>query len=423
MTLRAEVGTLSSPTSATTQEITVSFGGDTPVAIIMWTTQQTSAGQTTDALFAIGAASSTTARAAIAINAEDGGGSFDEDMYTDNTVVIITTSKAGAVVEQADLSSFSANTVTLSWSGSGVGTAYEYNYLVLGGSGVGASVLFEQSPGTDGIVTYAHGLGATPTALISFNSGHLVSAGQPGLQGLSETSLSVGASDMTTDMTSGSFLAPSSTIGYRNQRAKFIEHVQGTISESATVDSVDATNISLSWDSSAGDQFAEYFFILALTGVQAEVGTYTSPATATTEVVSTAITPQVFLTWGAMALTSTSVESDARFTFGATDGTNNAAAGITLEDSVGGAERFHSATKCLEVYDHADTLLEDASGTISGSDVTLTFSTAAAAANEFIYLALGSMTSSPDGPMPPTIYFASPEAAASVEVVAWKDIR
>lgn len=399
--LLSEVGTLTSPSSATTQAIALSnFGGETPKLIVMWSAVGVSDAYASDALLAMGAAASTSARASVAMNQEDGGTSFDEDRYHDDTVVIAVMNAAGTVIEQADLSSFSADTVTLSWEVVDGSATRHYHYLVLGGTAFEATVLQVLSPTSTGVQNVAHGLSGAPTALLAFSTHGLQAP--PSKDGAAETGFSIGGSDLTTSRYSGIYVSNSSELSSKTQTSNFLSHCQPiTVNETATV-TADATNVILDWTAA---NTAEYYYIVAMLGVEAECGTYTTPTTTGSKVVTTSITPSVFMTWGTMAVSSASVTDDASIVFGASDGTTDACAGVLNTTASGRRLSFSNAV--LKVGDPLGAFFESATlATISGSDVELSFSSAESTTYEMNYLALGDA--------------GAGAISVGVEVVAWR---
>ena len=401
MALLSEVGTLASPTSTGTQAITLtSFGGATPVAVILWSTTRAGNGLSADALFAIGAATSSTNRASVATNQESGGSVFDEDRRHDDTVVITVMNAAGTVIEKADLASFTADTFTLDWE-TVDGTARDYHWCALGGTGVEANVVSLQAPLSTGNQNYAHGLAGAPTALLGFSANNLAAA--PSQDFAAEAGMSLGASDITTDVFSGVFISNSGGGSSRVQSGNFLSHANpATVHEAAVVSSVDGTNITLNWTQVNS---AEYYYILALRGVVAESGTYTSPTSAGTKIVTTSFAPKLFMTFGVQDVASASVEDDARLVFGIGTGSDSACGGLLNRN--GNGEHFSFSNAILKTYDHSQCNEESASLlAFSGNDVQLNFTLAVTALNEFNYLALGDA--------------AGAGTSTNVEVVAWR---
>lgn len=382
----SEVGTLTSPASTGTQSYTHSLGV-APKLIIMSTTGQTADGITTDALFSIGAAVSSSVRTGIAVNREHGAANFDTSRWHDNTVVIVTLTKAGVILEQADLVSFSATQFTLDWEATD-GAAIKYHYALLGGGNFEANVVQHIAPTSpDSSLKVAHGLsGGAPTGAFAFAANNF--AAPPSNDGLGgEATVSLGASDMTDDRFGGIDIFETGP-NTRSQSSKFLSHTQTTITEEAVILSADATDVTLDWEIANS---AEYYYIVFLRGCSVKVGSYTSPASApnTTSISTGLPSPMLFMNWGFMNIASSAVEDDARLIFGLSDGTNNVCTGLLNNTADTDADRFNSAAKCLQVYNHTPTLLEEATAAFSGSMVDVAFTTAESALNEFQYLAIG----------------------------------
>jgi len=349
----------------------------------MWSTGQTADGITTNFLMSVGFATSTTNRATVAGNYPTGGSDLTEDRHHDDTAVIETTSMTPAVVEKADLNAFTDANFSLDWETNSA-AEIQYHYLLIAGEGIEANIVQMVAQTVDATPqSVAHGMTIQPTALLAISTHGLQPA--PSFDSSAETGMTMGASDLTTDRAGSTFGAGG---GARAQTANFLTHAQAAepVVEKATVTSVDATNINLLW--SIADT-AEYYYFLCLSGCSVKVGTYNSPATPATVTVNTGLSSlSGFVTWGIGNPTTALVEDDAFITFGASDGTNNACAGSMLELDDTDADRFNSSSKCLQVYDFAGTELEAATATFSGGDVSVIFSAAESALNEFNYLAI-----------------------------------
>lgn len=384
-------GSFVSPASTTpqTQAIPVSLGGLTPKAVKVWTTQQSTVGVTTKQLFGIGFATSPTNRAAVCTN-EDAALTNDADRAHDNTALIITYQGVefgqSTVVEKGDLDSFAADEFTIDWETTSA-TAIRYHYAVIAGGDVEANIVQFVNPLVDQTSqNINHGLAGAPTCWFGISS-HATNVG-PGSEGNGISSLSIFASDFTAERWTGIYGDESSPS--RAQEAKALGHAApGFRAEEATITAVDATKITLLWTLQGAQ--AEHYYGLFLRGVSAKVGTFKSPVgpTPASKVIATGIEPKLFVPWGFQDTEVVGTQDDAQLTFGASDGSNNESGGVMVDDTTGNADRFDSSTKCLAVYDHTQSLQEDASATISGEDVTVEFSNAVAAENEFNYLALG----------------------------------
>ena len=379
-----EQGTLTSPAGTTGVQTYPHSLGQAPKAIVMWSTGQSGDGVQANLLMSIGFATSSTNRATVAGNYPNGGSDLTENRFHDNTGVIVTTSMTPAVVEKADLDAFTAANFSLDWETVGA-PQLQYHYLLIAGDGIEANVVQMIAQTVDATAqSVAHGMTTPPTALLMMSTHGLEAP--PGFDTTpAETGISAGASDLTTDRFGGIF---GSGGGARAQTANFLSHAQAAepVVEKATVTSVDATNINLLW--SIADS-PEYYYFLCLSGCSVKVGTFNSPASPATVPVNTGLSSvSGFLTWGIGFPTTALVEDDAFITYGASDGANNACCGAMLDLFDADADRFDSSTKCLQVIDFAGAELEAATATFSGGDVSVIFSAAVAAANEFNYLAI-----------------------------------
>lgn len=389
-----EVGTFTSPASTTpqTQDVALSnFSGTAPDFIIIWASRQTAAGTATRCLFSIGFGTSATNRASAAMNEDEALTSDEDRAHTDAGVIITTQSNdfsAATIFEQGDISALAADKFTIDWEVLDA-SAYRYHFAAFGGGNIEANVVTFVSQTADATAqNVPHGLAGIPTGVFGFSS-HNIGA-PPSIDGAGQADMSIFASDLTTDRWTG--VSAAGGTARRGQLAVAAAHNEPSgIIEKSTITSADATNLEFTWE--LGDT-AEYYYLLVVRGVDFEVGKFTTPATATTRAIPTGMEPELFFNWGWMDVEWPTPDAfgldDVRLMFGASDGTNQASIGAFVQDTTGEADRFDSSTDCLRVYTHpAMALQEAATAAISGAIVTLTFSSAVAAANEFNYFTIG----------------------------------
>ena len=404
-----EVGTFTSPASATpqTQDVTLTgFSGVAPSFIVVWTTGQTAAGTAAICEFAIGFGTSATNRAAASMHEDEAFTTEDDRAHTGAGVIWLLQSAGDftppTTLERGDIASFAADKFTIDWEVTSA-TAYRYHYIAFYGDEIEANVVSFVANTVDGAQAVAHGLGGVPTGVLGISCHSIIAP--PSIDEAAHADMTIFASDLTTDRWTGIAASEGSTA--RGQKAVAAAHSDlGGIPEESTITSADATNLTFDWEVSDGFALAEYYHLLVVRGITFEVGTFTSPATAIDKVVTTAIEPELFINWGWMDVQSAAQQTTAQIMFGASDGTNQAAGGVLINEGAGQADRFDSSTKCLAAYTASTMALrEDASAAISGADVTLTFSTAETAANEFNYVAIG--CEAVEVPVPPPLPAAS----------------
>jgi hypothetical protein len=216
--------------------------------------------------------------------------------------------------------------------------AWQIGYVVWGGDGVTASLQTVNCPTTATTQAIAHGLGTTPSYVMTCGGRTVTGGGQAGY-------LSVGHIDGTRQGVSsfqinGTVPSAAPTVCKCYQVTDACVAIQdkntGALIGEAEFTSWDATNINLNWTTAPAA--AQAIVIAALSGVPAHVGTFTQPTAAGTQLVSgLTIRPEVVLFQTVGKVASTVVGADARLSMGVSDTTTNMV--IANLDTEGGTSK------------------------------------------------------------------------------------
>jgi hypothetical protein len=231
--------------------------------------------------------------------------------------------------------------------------------------------------GTNSDESFAHGLtGGAPDALLFFSAIHnstppssvadaLFAVGAH--DGTSSFAACVRSEDVSSTSDTKRTLRTTSALGFIG--------LPGTYVRSFDVSASDATNVDVTYVETAST-FAPYFFMLALRGCKAQVGTFdcngsTDPLTISTP----GITPKLFLPVVLRAGVSNinAVMNGVLLAIGASDGTNTVSCGITDEDSqtTTDTRRFQSSS-AIEEFNVSGTKRFSSSVSFGSQNVQLT---------------------------------------------------
>jgi hypothetical protein len=373
--IRAAVGTSTSPTSTGTKAVT--GVGFQPKVLLPFGVPGTADGANTDAMIGFGCGLSTSSRGAISVSSDHGGATSNTDRRHDDTKVF-SVLDSGAVYEAADISSLDSDGFTLDWT-SAAASANILNHICLGGDDLEASLTLHQMNGTNADESFAHGLtGGAPDALLFFSA--INSTKPPNTSTVAAYSMGAwsGANQFASSVGSRNNVTTTNTC-----RALFNDCViseiiinSNTVARNLAVSAVDATNVDATYTVTTNAE-PRYFFMLALRGCKAQVGTFdcngsTDPLTISTPGITPKLFLPVFLQFGVDNLGS--VTNNCKMHIGASDGTNTVSCGITDRNNLSttDAARYQSSSS-LEVYrDDSKGLVFDAIPTFSGESVIIT---------------------------------------------------
>ena len=401
MTFSAKVGTIATPTSAGNQ--TISGLGFTPVAVIIWGVEQSGTGFATTNRYGIGvsaynAAKSAYQQGAVACASTNGGGSggtdYENSYQAATSFIIYAQGVPGSVHLNGIITTMDSSAggrFIINWTVVQA-SSYTLNYLAIGGSDItGAGVLQWQQPTTASNKAVS-GLGFKPSCV--FHIGEASATAPPGQSGYI-CQHQMGVMTSTDQWAFDAYRARGEQphLPWMDQRTNRTI-VWGTGTDEAEYYSLDNDGFTTKWDYAYAT--ACYYFSLCLAGVTSQVGHWdksTGGNGSTDTITTTGMTPVAVIAMTNSKVASASNQNGMRWSFGASDGTNNGAAGATSKYNVNTSVdyKFSYTDKAIVVND-SDTATPDALGTIgsfaSGSFV-VTWGTNNAVATQICYIALG----------------------------------
>ena len=378
-----------------TQTVTdTNFGGGTPVAVILWTTGQSATGFTTHGNFAIGAAVAGIARTA-GITDQDASASNTSNRYNYSANAIAwQTNGATTLIEVANLSSFGANSFTLSWTtGAGAGTLY--NYLLLGGTDITNANLIEGTiPATTPASVGYTGMGFKPDFIFLFGCGN---ANVLGTGNNAPISFGMGTSSSARG-TSGSFQThfASPAAGASSQSSSFVYRALNTTSTNSSVGdlvSMDTDGFTINWTTVVST--SRLFAALGLKGGRYKVGNYnksTGGAPASQGVTGVGFSPSVVVQFSIHNVTTAGFTALQNVSFGATTSLSHVNGWAWQKSGTlpAVADRYIDATNMLMLGTGPSTA--DATAAFTSLDAdgwTESWNPNSAVADQIMYFAIG----------------------------------
>ena len=377
MALQTFVGSLAQPSSTGNQAIT--GVGFKPIAVIFFANTSTADGSIADEQVMMGMATSSANRATVS----GGHANSSTNQYRSHNAgkCIALISTTGSVLSSADFVSMDSDGFTINWSNADA-TARIVNFIAIGGSDV-TNVFVKQftAPtvtGNQGIT----GVGFKPDALILMSP--VYETAPPNTDTSGGGGISLGFAVSSTQRGGIGFDATPESL----QKA---EPVCSANSQEADLVSLDSDGFTLHW--SVVDTVADYWYALCLKGGQYSVGSDTQKtSTGTKANTAPGFQPTGLLLFSQDQASSTSVQTTARFSFGAASDTTHRGAIWSGQTASGNSDQNLDRTKVIKMMTEAATPTTQASADLSSFDTTgftLNWGIADATAREFIYLVLG----------------------------------
>jgi len=163
--LMASVGVSTSPTSNSSKSVSIGFR---PKLVIPFGNLDNQNRSTSSALFSFGAGSSSSAMAAYSLVSVNGLTTTEATKHKTTSKIISQLTTTGSVLEEASLESFESSGFTLDWTSTNAAERI-LNHIAIGGGSLKCSVTQQQQNGTNAAQSFAHGLGANPTAVMFFS--------------------------------------------------------------------------------------------------------------------------------------------------------------------------------------------------------------------------------------------------------------
>jgi hypothetical protein len=375
--------------------------GETPKAVILWTTGKTNESFSGSYLFAFGVTDGTTSRSAAAA-------SLDADARPNASRRMA--SKALTIVEwgeitraEADLLSWDRTSFTLRWT-TNINVAYVVHFIAIGGGDVSAKVLswptgMPTSPDANFAVT---GVGFQPDVVLHVHTGDSFT----GAPGTSARDSAFGLGVMTaagdqwavTHFTVDGANNGSDSDSQRGQQTDsciFAIDAALGITKKASFVSMDPNGFTVNF--TTANTTASQIFSLALKGISARAANFpkttTSPGPVSQTVADVGFRPDVVLLSSFQDVAQGSPVAHSRFGIGASDGTNEGSSTFVDQDALptSSVDTIDKTSKVFVKVNNGAPVI-DAEADLTGvfnAGFTLNWSTNDAVATEILYLALG----------------------------------
>jgi hypothetical protein len=273
------VGKFNSPTDGADVVETI---GAKAQALLLFTAGKTAAGSSSHVFASYGMAASGSNESASGVCSEDNLSSqSNTNNFTSQTYSIYLYDESETLKLAGSVKTWGATSVTFEWNTYDASNAYDIYYVAFCGDGVDASVINTTEKGSTGTQTYAHGLSAIPTTLFTSSSwdnqvAGIFWGGSMGFGVANDNQVgttdqgAVAWADENTQATSDAYSTQSTTdFGLVRTPTG-----AGATSYNCSIDSVDATNVTLAWTTSATSKL---FSFLCLSGVRSAITSETVP--------------------------------------------------------------------------------------------------------------------------------------------------
>ena len=316
--------------------------GETPRAIVFWTSGHGSQGVSSGPRFSLGATDGPGSGRAVSFSARHG----VTTTATSRRMAIRPVSAVQwneTLVAEADLASWDATTFALDWSTSD-GTPMIIHFVAIGGTAVRARLVAWQSPTVAGAVPVA--VGFQPDVLLHFHAGTDMVAAPPrsmpeGMIGIGAAARAGGQWASAVASEDGTVLGGGGTIVSRSARVQLTDAclvavgVRGPVSRRATCE---FTAGGFTARFTEVDVDRTQIFTLALGGLNARAGSFIktgAPQPAPQSLRGIGFPPALFLMASAMNIASPGPETDARWGLGAATSSPLAELSTGLADNDG----------------------------------------------------------------------------------------
>jgi len=391
MALQIKTIKLISPTSTGNQATT--GVGFQPKAVMFFATYQTAEGTAANAQMAVGAAVSSSSRAAIAVQGLDNVSTTDSDRRSSNTKCITLIDNAETTLIEADFVSMDSDGFTLNFT-----TVQASNYniyaLCLGGSSLTNTALKEFAANTGTGSQAITGVGFQPDAMLMFSVGDpnlnsnttAVNYFGIGLDSSNTVSVNARMNNIDADTHTGD-------VSYKTD--KIITSTTGAVAASweASLTSMDSDGFTLNWTTAASS--ARRFWALCLRGGNYKLATITQPSSTGNQ----ATTGVGFKPSGLFALsaelTATGVSAVSNIAIGAGTSSSNRFSvwnGVTDGVSPNRINMNNNSNKIITLLSAGSTATVNADADLVSLDTdgfTLNWTTADGTARKVPVLALG----------------------------------
>ena len=385
---------------ATGNQVVTHTLGQTPKAVIFWTSGKTNETASAGFAFGIGVSDGTTDIAS-GMQAANGVATAESARRMATKAITLVNSDQTTLAE-ADLTSWSASSFTLNWTPN-TATAFVIHYLLIGGPQVSAKVVSWSAPGSPGNRAVT-GVGFQPETVLHFNAGGAFTTAPPFVTG--NAVFGMGAMDRNggqwASMIGDTANANPSTTS-RSQRTNSTMYTTTdspavAITKEATFVSMDSGGFTVNFTANSSSANLTQIFSLALAGVRAKAGFFpksTGAQPASQAITSPGFRPGAvfFSSYQSVAQSAAVHIAHARLGIGASDGTNEGCSAIAIADNVS-PTNVDGVDKISKVFMKVDntTMAINAEADLTSLDATgftLNWTQNDAVATEIGFLALG----------------------------------
>lgn len=386
-TLNSKVINFTKAAGTGTQDIT-GFGF-TPKFYYLITNGNTAANTVaTHAVFCLGFSDGTNSHC-VSNTSQDGVTDTKARRFADsNSVVNIRNigSPASATCV-GDHSAFLADGVRINWTAGSINP--EFSIVAFGGD-ITVDITTHTTPTATGVQSYATSMDTADMVML------ISAATTPEDTVKEDASISIGFGTATdqgvTAVGADDAVSTSNTHRYQRTNNIFASIVEsaGTIEEEAALDAITSTGFDL--DFTTADGTARDFYAISFKGGQWQVGSGTTPTTATTKAFATSFEPKFLALVSRNSGVATTVAADTYLHMGWSDGTTEACVAIHDNDLVAtsDAARQIRDDMCFWCFNNTVSSLEE--GTVDSfnpTDFTINMTKAHASAREFIWFVCG----------------------------------
>jgi hypothetical protein len=402
----AEYAVGSFPRATGTGAQAVTGVGFTPKALILWSANRTSDGLG-DGFVSVFGITDGTFSVSLTTLSDDNVGTTEVQRSLQRTRLYHTVSNVGTLTARATLDSFDADGFSLDWD-TNDGVASVINYLAIGGDASVKAGVFNSDTATG--PQNITGVGFTPSAVLCWAAWTTATSETSNFNSFPNvswmTSATTGGGAAITS--EGGAAAANTTRYQRSTKAVLgvrsgISGNPGAVYFEADPVSFDADGFTVNWTTNTTPSVSVYY--LALAGVDAVCGTFTTPAaTGAQAITGLSITPSCVLALTVSATAHATPQSDSRFWLGASDGTttrgafwgDNDAADPT--EAVGGTIDDRLIVCATPAATGASSTIDAAAAltSLDAGGFMLDWAAADATAREVLYLALGVTIDEPE---------------------------
>lgn len=395
MSLRVKVGTFTANTSTGVQTVTgINDGTDfTPEVVLLWTTYQTASGYTDEAVWQMGASDGTSSWS-VYCRTSDNNSPSDGDSTSSTSNWVQVRNLTGTDQRIGAFSAFNSGEFAINWTTADAVAAI-FHYVALAGTDISAQTL--NFPSTTFV----------PSVTPAFPITALLLAQGAGAVDSCFTNVGWAASDPDGAVAQGAM-----AITIEDQATSDTHRYQRTtlcsthLSASTGAVSVEIAYSHLGLNLVTSASTTVHGLLLGGSGLAAAAGAFNAPTSTTTHsVTGLDFAPKVVFVMSYGTTAQATLQTQARWSFGAGTGSAQGRSWFGAEDNVATSQtaRGHSTSVIVTTADPNTTGSSSAATSeaslqsLNGDGMTFNFTTADATARQILWLALGDAVASSGG--------------------------